>query len=99
MQELDNLTHVVEVRESKLVQLSKENVDLQETATILRRFVLTITVSYLDTLGLIRGNYLITAVCCSSDVKVMLCGKLFMLTGLFEGVDVLFCAMLMTSSL
>ena len=98
MQELDNLTHVVEVRESKLVQLSKENVDLQETATILRRFVLTITVSYLDTLGL-RGNYLITAVCCSSKVKVMLCGKLFMLTGLFEGVDVLFWAMLMTSSL
>lgn len=98
MQELDNLTHVVEVRESKLVQLSKENVDLQETATILRRFVPTITVSYLDTLGL-RGNYLITAVCCSSEVKVTLCGKLFMLTGLFEGVDVLFCVMLMMSSL
>lgn len=98
MQELDNLTHVVEVRESKLVQLSKENVDLQETATILRRFVPTITVSYLDTLDL-RGNYLITAVGCSSEVKVMLCGKLFMLTGLFEGVDVLLCAMLMTSSL
>lgn len=47
LQELDSLTHVVEVRESKLVQLSKENVDLQETATILRRFVPTITVSYL----------------------------------------------------
>lgn len=98
MQELDSLTHVVEVRENKLVQLSKENVDLQETATILRRFVPTITVTYLDTLDL-RGNYLITAVGCSSEVKVMLCGKLFMLTGLFEGVDVLLCAMLMTSSL
>lgn len=98
MQELDNLTHVVEVRESKLVQLSKENVDLQETATILRRFVPAITVSYLDTWDL-RGNNLITAVCCSSEVKVLLCGKLFMLTGLFEGVDVLFCSMLMTSLL
>lgn len=34
--EVTNLKHVVEVRESKLVLLSKENVDLQETTTILR---------------------------------------------------------------
>ena len=41
LQEVTNLKHVVEVRENKLVQLSKENVDLQETATILRRFVIS----------------------------------------------------------
>ena len=39
LQEVNNLKHVVEVRESKLVELSKENVDLQETASILQRLV------------------------------------------------------------
>ncbi|XP_067044419.1 TATA element modulatory factor-like isoform X3 [Acropora muricata] len=34
--EVASLQHVVEVRENKLLQLSKQNVDLQETANILR---------------------------------------------------------------
>ena len=41
LQELTSLQHVVEVRENKLLQLSKDNVDLQETTNILRRFVKT----------------------------------------------------------
>ena len=36
-QEVANLKHVIEVRESKLVEVSKENVDLEETSAILRR--------------------------------------------------------------
>lgn len=38
--EVASLQHVVEVRENKLLQLSKQNVDLQETANILRGLVL-----------------------------------------------------------
>ena len=40
LQEVASLQHVVEVRENKLLQLSKQNVDLQETANILRGLVL-----------------------------------------------------------
>ena len=41
LQEVTSLQHVVEVRENKLLQLSKRNVDLQETANILRGLVKT----------------------------------------------------------
>ena len=38
LQEVSNLKHVIEVRENKLVDVSKENVDLQETCAVLGRF-------------------------------------------------------------
>ena len=36
-QENERLQQVIEVRESKLVELSKENLNLQETNAVLRR--------------------------------------------------------------
>ena len=40
LQEICSLKHVIEVRENKLVEVSKENIDLQETCAVLRRFAI-----------------------------------------------------------